>query len=231
MRLHGLQSGVADRNAGAFWWRGLHPPQQPAASFCRACSPRFLLVTAFPPNRARTRRRFPAHRSSPLSFSRSASSARAAAKSAASPVPSTQSFSRLFLGPQTIRHSWCCILRRMQIEAYQKRPEPQILLSGRIFDATSDLATRRVGPSRIEAFLVKQTHARGRVCAAADESAATAIRACIHPFLMGTEGSNPSPSSRESVSRVTLSSWSRTPAFRAGLQAAFRRSESAASSA
>ena len=37
----------------------------------------------------------------------------------------------------------------------------------------------------------------------------------------GTEGSNPSPSSRESVSGVTLSSWSRTPAFRAGFRATF----------
>jgi len=33
----------------------------------------------------------------------------------------------------------------------------------------------------------------------------------------GTNGSNPAPSSGESVSRVALSSWSRTPAFRAGL--------------
>jgi hypothetical protein len=39
--------------------------------------------------------------------------------------------------------------------------------------------------------------------------------------LTGTEGSNPPPSSGESVSRGTLSSWAKTPAFRAGFQAAF----------
>src|ERR1700730_11052476 len=37
----------------------------------------------------------------------------------------------------------------------------------------------------------------------------------------GTEGSNPPPSSGESVSGGTLSSWARTPAFRAGFWAAF----------
>src|ERR1700730_13022877 len=37
----------------------------------------------------------------------------------------------------------------------------------------------------------------------------------------GTEGSNPPPSSGESVSGGTLSSWARTSAFRAGFWAAF----------
>jgi hypothetical protein len=37
----------------------------------------------------------------------------------------------------------------------------------------------------------------------------------------GTKGSNPSPSSGESVSRGTLSSWVKNPGFRAGFLAAF----------
>jgi hypothetical protein len=56
-----------------------------------------------------------------------------------------------------------------------------------------------------------------RSTAGSDQSPARISRA----ISRGTESSNPSPSSSESVSRVTLSSWSRTPAFRAGFRATF----------
>jgi hypothetical protein len=75
MRLCGLQTGVADRNdrrflvASASALRG-----SPGVVFAGRALLRFLVVTAFPPNRARTRSAISSSSSSPLSFSRSASS-------------------------------------------------------------------------------------------------------------------------------------------------------------
>jgi len=94
MRLHGLQSGVADRNARCFlvaWALTLR--SSPRRRFCRACSPSLLGCNRFPPEPCQnTFGDFQLIEFAAQFFPFGIKPRPVAAKSAASPVPSTQSF-------------------------------------------------------------------------------------------------------------------------------------------